>query len=109
MKGDGVQRCSAPGSAQSRRGLARVYGFSDKHRELGKLRTSFVLYDLYYCELRIWAKDVIEFVVPLSFVTEAEGSYDCVPKLILAKLGNPKRIRCTIQNDRVLVCNVDSQ
>ena len=57
----------------------------------------------------IWAKYATEFVVSLSFVAEVENSYDCISKLILAKLGNPKRIRNTIQNDQVLVCNTDSQ
>ncbi len=37
------------------------------------------------------------------------SSYGCVPKPVLAKLGNPKRIRYTIQNDRVLVSNADLQ
>ncbi len=57
----------------------------------------------------IWAKNATEFVVSVSFVTGAGSSYGCVPKPVLAKLGNPKRIRYTIQNDRVLVSNADLQ
>ena len=57
----------------------------------------------------IWARDATEFVVSVSFVTGAGSSYGCVPKPVLAKLGNPKRIRYTIQNDRVLVSNADLQ
>ena len=57
----------------------------------------------------IWARDATEFVVSVSFISGAGSSYGCVPKPVLAKLGNPKRIRYTIQNDRVLVSNADSQ
>ncbi len=57
----------------------------------------------------VWARDATEFVVSVSFVTGAGSSYGCVPKPVLAKLGNPKRIRYTIQNDRVLVSNADLQ
>ena len=57
----------------------------------------------------IWAKSAIEFVVSVSFITGAGSSYGCVPKPVLAKLGNPKRIRYTIQSDRVLVSNADLQ
>ena len=42
-------------------------------------------------------------------ITGAECSYGCVSKPVLARLGNPKRIRYTIQNDRVLVSNADLQ
>ena len=57
----------------------------------------------------IWARDATEFVVSVSFVAGAGSSYGCVPKPVLAKLGRPKRIRYTIQNDLVLVSNADSQ
>lgn len=56
-----------------------------------------------------WAKDAIEFVVPVSFVAGAGSSYGYTPKPILSKLGNPKRIRHTIKNGRVLVSNADPQ
>ncbi len=38
----------------------------------------------------------------------AGGSYGCVPKPVLAKLGNPKRTIYTIQDDLVLISNTDS-
>ena len=56
----------------------------------------------------IWAKNKTEFVVSVSFIAGAGSSYGCVPKPILTKLGNPKKIRYTIQNDQVLVSNADS-
>ena len=56
-----------------------------------------------------WAKDATKFVMSLQFVSEAESIYDCMPKPILTKMDNPKRIRYAIQNDRVLVCNIYSQ
>ena len=57
----------------------------------------------------IWARDATEFVVSVSFITGAGSSYGYVPKPVLAKLGNPKRIRYTIQNDQVLASNADLQ
>ena len=57
----------------------------------------------------LWAKGKTEFVVSVSFITGAGSSYGCVPKPILAKLGNPKKIRYTIQDDRVFVSNADSK
>lgn len=55
------------------------------------------------------AKGMTEFVMALSFTSKAESSHDCVPKPILTKLNNLKIIRCAIQNEMILVCNVDSQ
>ena len=60
-------------------------------------------------DIGVWARDATGFVVSVSFVTGAGSSYGCVPKPVLAKLGNPKRIRYAIQNDRVLVSNADLQ
>ena len=57
----------------------------------------------------VWAKNTTKFVVSVSFITRDKNIYGCVPKPVLAKLRNLKRIRYTIQNDRVLVSNVDSQ
>ena len=54
----------------------------------------------------LWAKNKTEFVVSVSFITGAGSSYGCVPKPML---DNPKRIRYTIQDDRVLVSNADSK
>ena len=56
-----------------------------------------------------WSKDATEFVVSVSYIVGAGSSYGCVPKPVLAKLGNPKKIKYTIQNDQVLVSNADSQ
>ena len=55
----------------------------------------------------IWAKGATEFVVSVSFIAGAGSSYGCVPKPVLAKLGCPKKIKYTIQNDQVLVSNAD--
>ena len=57
----------------------------------------------------IWARDATEFVVSVSFTAGAGSSYDCAPKPVLAKLGSPKKIRYTKQNDQILVSNADSQ
>ena len=55
-----------------------------------------------------WSKDATEFVVSVSFIVWAGSSYDCVPKPILAELGNPKAIKYEIQGDQVIVSNADS-
>lgn len=57
----------------------------------------------------LWAKNATEFVVSVSFITGAGSSYGCVPKPVLAKLGNPKRIRYAIHDDQVIINNADSQ
>ena len=56
-----------------------------------------------------WSKGATEFVVAVSFIKGAGSSYGCVPKPILARLGNPKRIRYTVKDDQILVSNADSQ
>ena len=55
-----------------------------------------------------WSKDATEFAVSVSFIVGAGSSYGCVPKPILAKLGNPKAIRYKIQGGQVIVSNADS-
>ena len=57
----------------------------------------------------LWAKNATEVVVSVSFITGAGSNYGCIPKPVLAKLGNPKRIRYTIHDDRVMISNADSQ
>ena len=57
----------------------------------------------------LWAKGATEFVVSVSFIAGAGSSYGCVPKPVLAKLGCPKKIKYTIQNDQILVSNADSK
>lgn len=59
------------------------------------------------CNMGKWAKNRVDFVVSVSFIAGAGSSYGCVPKPILAKLGNPKSIRYTIQGDQILVSNAD--
>ena len=39
----------------------------------------------------------------------AGSSYGCVPKPILERLGNPKKIRYAIKDDQILISNADSQ
>lgn len=55
-----------------------------------------------------WSKDATKFVVSVSFLAAAGSSYGCIPKPILAKLGNPKSIRYEIQGDKVTVSNANS-
>ena len=45
----------------------------------------------------------------MSFISEAERSYGCVPKPVLAKMDSPMKTRYTIQNGPILVSNADSQ
>ena len=54
------------------------------------------------------SKGATEFVVAVSFI-RGRGAGGCVPKPILARLGNPKRIRYTVKDDQILVSNADSQ
>lgn len=54
-----------------------------------------------------WAKDATEFVVSVSFIKGAGSSYSCIPKPVLAKLGNPKAIRYTIQDNEVTVSGTE--
>lgn len=54
-----------------------------------------------------WARDATEFVVSVSFVKGAGSSYGCIPKPVLAKLGNPKAVKYTIRGDQVLVSGVE--
>ena len=56
-----------------------------------------------------WSKGATEFVVAVSFIKGTGSIYGCVPKPILARLGNPKRIRYTVKDDQILVSNADSQ
>ena len=56
-----------------------------------------------------WSKDATEFVVAVSFLPAAGSSYGCVPKPILAKLGNPKSIKYEIRGDMIVVSNADSK
>ena len=56
-----------------------------------------------------WSKGMTEFVVAVSYIKGAGSSYGCIPKPILEKLGNPKRIRYVIKDDQILVSNADLQ
>ena len=53
-----------------------------------------------------WAEDATEFVVSVTFVRGAGSSYGCVPKPVLAKLGNPKALRYVIDGDQVTVSGI---
>ena len=53
-----------------------------------------------------WTEDATEFVVSVSFGKGAGSSYGCIPKPILAKLGNPKALRYVIEGDNVTVSGV---
>ena len=53
-----------------------------------------------------WAEGATEFVVSVSFVKGAGSSYGCVPKPVLAKLGNPDALRYVIDGDQVTVSGV---
>ena len=54
------------------------------------------------------SKGAAEYVAGVSF-TGGGGSHGCAPKPILARLGDPKRIRYAIKDDQILVSNADSQ
>lgn len=56
----------------------------------------------------LWAKDATKFVVSVSFIKGAGSSYNCIPKPVLAKLGNPKTIRYEIDGDKITVSNANS-
>ena len=56
-----------------------------------------------------WAKDATEFVVSVSFIAGAGSSYGCIPKPVLAELGNPKKVKYAIKDGQVLVSNADPQ
>lgn len=55
----------------------------------------------------LWAKNATKFVVSVSFIEGAGSSYSCIPKPVLAKLGNPKAVRYDIEGDRITVSNAD--
>ena len=53
--------------------------------------------------MRRWPKDATEFVVAVTYYPHAGSSYANIPKPLLARLGNPKTIRYTVQNDQIVV------
>ena len=55
-----------------------------------------------------WSKDATKFVVSVSYIPRAGSSYGCIPKPILAKLGDPKSIRYEIHGSKVTVSNANS-
>ena len=56
-----------------------------------------------------WGKDKTEFVVSVSFVKGAGSSYGCIPKPVLAKLGNPKAVRYAIHGNQVIVSGAEKK
>ena len=53
--------------------------------------------------MRRWPKDATEFVVAVTYYPHAGSSYANIPKPLLARLGNPKTIRYTVQNEQIVV------
>ena len=50
-----------------------------------------------------WPIDAKEFDVSVTRNVKCDTSYSYIPKPILAKLGNPKRLRFVIQGDKIFV------
>ena len=50
-----------------------------------------------------WPIDAKEFDVSVTRNVKCNTSYPYIPKPILAKLGNPKRLRFVIQGDKIFV------
>ena len=54
-----------------------------------------------------WAADAKEFRVSITHNVQRCTSYSYIPKPILAKLGNPKRLKFIIQGDDILATSSD--
>ena len=54
-----------------------------------------------------WAANAKEFRVSITHNVQRGTSYSYIPKPILAKLGNPKRLKFFIQDDNILVTGSD--
>ena len=54
-----------------------------------------------------WAADAKEFRVSITHNVKRLTSYSYIPKPILTRLGNPKRLRFVIRGDEILVTGSD--
>ena len=54
-----------------------------------------------------WAADAKEFRVSITHNVKRLTSYIYVPKPILTKLGNPKRLKFVIEGGKILVTGSD--
>ena len=55
----------------------------------------------------IWPKDAKEFTVSITRNRQRDTSYSYIPKPILAKLGNPSRLKFIIRGEDIVVCKPD--
>ena len=54
-----------------------------------------------------WPKGCTEFAVSITHNRQRDTSYSYIPKLILAKLGNPPGLKFVIRGDEILVLRPD--
>ena len=54
-----------------------------------------------------WATNATEFRVSITHNVQRGTSYSYIPKPILARLGNPKRLKFFIQDDKIHVTGSD--
>ena len=50
-----------------------------------------------------WAKDAKEFTVSVTHNVQNTSSFSYIPKPVLRRLGNPRRITFTIRDDCITV------
>ena len=54
-----------------------------------------------------WARGATEFVVGITHNRKCRTSYSYIPKPVLELLDNPKRLKFTIRDGRVIVSRPD--
>ena len=58
-------------------------------------------------DMPYWPKDAKEFTVSITHNRQRGTSYSCIPKPILARLGNPAGLRFVIRGGDIVVCRPD--
>ena len=54
-----------------------------------------------------WAHDATEFTVSVTHNVQNTSSFSYIPKPVLKRLGNPKRIKFTMLDDYIIVGRED--
>lgn len=54
-----------------------------------------------------WARDATKFTVSVTHNVQNTSSFSYIPKPVLRRLGNPKRITFTIHDDHITVAGPD--
>ena len=54
-----------------------------------------------------WARDATEFTVSVTHNVQNTSSFSYIPKPVLKRLGNPKRIKFTMHDDCITVTGED--